>query len=80
MDDIFSTDNNTVVSVTTHGVNVGPILEVVGHPNPKFNLTTGQSIAVLVKAERAVLNTTTGGGGDDPPSPAATCGVCGPAS
>ncbi|KAM7195801.1 Phosphomutase-like protein 3 [Naviculisporaceae sp. PSN 640] len=75
LDDIFLNDKNTFVSVVTHGVNVGPMLEIIGHPNPKFNLTTGQSIAVLVKADKVVLN---GTAAVDPPTPAEVCGVCGP--
>ncbi|KAM7198811.1 Phosphomutase-like protein 3 [Rhypophila sp. PSN 637] len=77
LDDIFAADKSTFISVVTHGVNVGPLLEVIGHRNPKFNLTTGQSIAVLVKAERLVLNGTATV--PEPPTPAESCGICGPA-
>ena len=50
LDDIFSTDKNTIISMTSHGGLIAPILEAVGHPNPKFNLTTGQVIPALVRA------------------------------
>ena len=74
LDDIFSTDQNTFVSFTTHGVIVAPILQIIGHPNPAFNLTTGQVIPVLVKAQRNEVSGSEGSA--DPPSPAESCAPC----
>jgi len=73
LDDIFSTDRSTFISLTSHGATIAPILAVIGHPNPSFNLTTGQVIPVLVKAEKLE--------GEEaisvrPPAPAKTCGPC----
>lgn len=75
LNEIFSTDGNSVVSVTTHGVNINPLLGIVGHPNPGFNITTGQAIAVLVRAERLKEEREAR---VDPPAPAESCGRCGP--
>ena len=75
LDDIFENDGSLVVSVTTHGVNINPLLGVVGHPNPKFNITTGQAVAVLLKAKRVESGL---GSVGEPPVPAAVCGVCSP--
>ncbi|KAK0752750.1 histidine phosphatase superfamily, partial [Schizothecium vesticola] len=52
LDDIFENDGSLVVSVTMHGVNLNPLLSVVGHPNSMFTITTGQAVAVLVRAKR----------------------------
>jgi hypothetical protein len=76
LDDIFSNDSSMVISVTTHGVNINPILGVIGYPNPRFNITTGQAIAVLVKAEKLSEDELTAVG--DPPMRAKVCGPCGP--
>ncbi|GAB1317788.1 putative phosphoglycerate mutase pmu1 [Madurella fahalii] len=76
LDELFSTDNNTFISVTTHGVNINPLLGIIGHPNPKFSVPTGQAIPVLVKAERVP-----DAGSEplvDPPTPAESCDPCGP--
>jgi hypothetical protein len=51
LDDIFSSDTSTFVSLTTHSGVVGSLLNLVGHPNPWFPLGTGQSMALLVKSE-----------------------------
>jgi len=75
-DDVFSNDKSMVVSVTTHGVNINPLLGVVGHPNLSFNITTGQAIAVLVKAEEREDDGSAALG--DPPEPVETCAMCGP--
>ena len=66
----------TFVSVTSHGSTIKVFLEVVGHPNPNFNMTTGQIIPVLIKAERfgGLKNTS----GVTPPTPIKTCPLCGP--
>jgi len=75
LDEVFENDGSLVVSVTTHGVNINPLLSVGGHPNPMFNITTGQAVAVLVRATRVEGGL---GGVGEPPVPAAVCGVCGP--
>lgn len=75
LDGVFSTDGNSVVSVTTHGVNINPLLGIVGHPNPGFNITTGQAIAVLVRVERLDEEVEAK---VDPPALAESCGRCGP--
>lgn len=53
LDDIFSTDESTYVSLTAHSGAITSILEVLGHR--KFALATGAVIPILVKAEK--LNT-----------------------
>ncbi|KAK4451055.1 Phosphomutase-like protein 3 [Podospora aff. communis PSN243] len=75
LDDLFENDESLVVSVTTHGVNINPLLGVVGHPNPRFNITTGQAVAMLVAAQRVEGEK---GGVGEPPVSAEVCGVCGP--
>jgi len=75
LDDIFENDASLVVSVTTHGVNLNPLLGVVGHPNSMFTIATGQAVAVLVRATRVEGEL---GGVGEPPVPAKVCGVCGP--
>lgn len=75
LDELFENDGNMVVSVTTHGVNINPLLRVVGHPNPRFNITTGQAIALVVMAEKVEAAV---GGLAEPPLPVEVCGVCGP--
>lgn len=76
LDDVFSTDANTFISFTTHGVVINPILQVIGYPNPSFNLTTGQAIPVLVKAQRVEDGSAGSQGEIEPPYPAKTCGSC----
>ncbi|KAF2149393.1 phosphoglycerate mutase-like protein [Myriangium duriaei CBS 260.36] len=49
LDDIFSSDRNRVISLTTHSGETGSLLRVLGHR--AFSLGTGQIIPVLVKAE-----------------------------
>jgi hypothetical protein len=41
----------TFVSITSHGALIQVFLKVIGHPNPKFPLTTGQIIPTLVRTE-----------------------------
>jgi broad specificity phosphatase PhoE len=67
----------TFVSVTSHGAMIKVFLEVVNHPNQNFNLTTGQIIPVLIRAERfkGLKNTS----GVMPPTPIKTCPLCQPA-
>jgi len=49
LDDVFSHDDNTWISISSHSGEIGSILRVLGHQ--KFSLGTGQVIPVLVKAE-----------------------------
>ncbi|RYP50002.1 hypothetical protein DL769_011014 [Monosporascus sp. CRB-8-3] len=49
VDDIVSTDDNIWLSITSHSGQIRTILEVLNHR--PFRLSTGQAIAVLVKAE-----------------------------
>jgi broad specificity phosphatase PhoE len=67
----------TIVSVTSHGAMIKVFLEVVGHPNPNFNLTTGQIMPVLISAER--LKGSKDISGVTPPTTVKTCPLCGPA-
>jgi hypothetical protein len=64
----------TFVSVTSHGALIKVFLEVVGHPNPNFNLTTGQIMPVLIRVERfkGSKNTT----GVPPTIPIKICPLC----
>ena len=74
LDDVFSTDPSTFISFTTHGVIINPMLQLIGHPNPAFNITPGQVIPVLLKAQKkegAESTTVTVA-----PSPAKTCLSC----
>ncbi|KAI1387904.1 phosphoglycerate mutase-like protein [Hypoxylon trugodes] len=48
LDDIFSNDDATWVSITSHSGEIAAILKVLGHRT--FSLNTGQAIPVLVKA------------------------------
>lgn len=48
LDDIFSTDDATWISFSSHSGEIRRLLEVVGHRS--FSLSTGQIIPVLVKA------------------------------
>ncbi|KAF8862429.1 phosphoglycerate mutase family protein [Acephala macrosclerotiorum] len=50
LDDIFSDDKNTHISISSHSGEIASILRVVGHRD--FELSTGQMIPVLVKIER----------------------------
>lgn len=49
LDDIFSSDPSTWISITSHSGEIGSILSVLGHR--AFSLNTGAVIPVLVKAE-----------------------------
>ncbi|KAL7893007.1 histidine phosphatase superfamily [Trichoderma sp. SZMC 28014] len=49
IDDVFSHDDNTWISITSHSGEIGSILTVLNHQ--AFSLNTGQIIPVLVKAE-----------------------------
>ncbi|KAE8453011.1 hypothetical protein EG329_012198 [Mollisiaceae sp. DMI_Dod_QoI] len=50
LDDIFSKDKNTHISISSHSGEITAILRVVGHRD--FGLSTGQMIPALVKIER----------------------------
>ncbi|CAG8280316.1 unnamed protein product [Penicillium salamii] len=50
LEDIFSTDESTYLSLTAHSGAITSILEVLGHR--KFALATGAVIPVLVRAEK----------------------------
>ena len=49
LDDIFSSDDNTYLSFTSHSGEIASILRVIGHRD--FRLGTGQIIPALIKAE-----------------------------
>lgn len=49
LDDVFSTDDHTWISITSHSGEITSILRVLGHQ--EFSLNTGAVIPVLVKAE-----------------------------
>jgi hypothetical protein len=65
----------TFVSVTSHGAMIQVFLEVLGHPNANFNLTTGQIIPVLVRGERFEGSRDTSR--VMPPTPIEACQLCG---
>jgi broad specificity phosphatase PhoE len=50
LDDIFSHDESTVISMTSHGGAIAAILRAVGHR--PFSLRTGSVIPVLVSADK----------------------------
>lgn len=50
LDDVFTHDKSTYISLTSHSGSIASILRVVGHR--EFRLQTGGVIPVLVKAER----------------------------
>ncbi|KUJ11981.1 phosphoglycerate mutase family protein [Mollisia scopiformis] len=50
LDDIFSNDENTHISISSHSGEISSILRVLGHR--AFALSTGQMIPVLVKIEK----------------------------
>lgn len=49
LDDIFSHDGNTYISITSHSGEIASLLRVLGHRT--FSLSTGAVIPVLVRAE-----------------------------
>ncbi|KAL8783374.1 MAG: hypothetical protein Q9213_004693 [Squamulea squamosa] len=49
LDDVFSTDSETYISITSHSGEIASLLRVLGHR--PFSLSTGAVIPVLVKAE-----------------------------
>ncbi|KAI8948991.1 phosphoglycerate mutase-like protein [Xylaria longipes] len=61
MDDIFTNDDSTWISLTTHSGQIGVALQVLGHR--AFSLSTGQAIPALIQARRLRVDppaTTTG--------------------
>jgi len=52
LDEIFGSDDNTWISISTHSGAIAAILRVLKHRD--FSLGTGQVIPVLVKATRTV--------------------------
>lgn len=50
LDEIFSDDEGTWISVTSHSGEIASLLSVLGHR--AWSLGTGQAVPVLVKAER----------------------------
>lgn len=71
LDDIFTSDQNTFISLTAHSGAITSILEVVGHR--PFSLATGGVIPVLVRVER--VSGTPPTKTIDPPLTAPTCKV-----
>lgn len=57
LDDVFTNDDNTWLSITAHSGEISSLLGVLQHR--KFGLSTGQIIPVLVKAELVEPPTTT---------------------
>ncbi|KAL8696486.1 MAG: hypothetical protein Q9224_002768 [Gallowayella concinna] len=49
LDDVFSSDSETYLSITSHSGEIASLLRVLGHRS--FSLSTGAVIPVLVKAE-----------------------------
>lgn len=57
LDDIFTSDEATWISITSHSGEIGKLLATLGHRT--FSLSTGQIIPVLVKAEVVEATPTT---------------------
>ncbi|KAJ4154770.1 hypothetical protein LMH87_000049 [Akanthomyces muscarius] len=57
LDDVFTNDGNTWISISSHSGEIASLLSVLNHR--KFSLQTGQIIPVLVKAEIVDPPTTT---------------------
>jgi len=76
LDDVFSRDTNTFISFTTHGVVINPILAIITHPNPSYNITTGGAIPILIKAVKVSEGVTESDGKVESPFAAKSCGVC----
>lgn len=49
LDDIFTNDDSTYISFTTHSGSIASVLRVIGHR--EFRIPTGAVIPVLIKAE-----------------------------
>jgi broad specificity phosphatase PhoE len=76
LEDIFSEDQNVFISMTSHAGTIRPLLSVVRHPNPDFNLKTGQVVPVLVRGER--IQTREPYTAPGPPTKIQRCLPCGP--
>ncbi|EGV66376.1 phosphoglycerate mutase-like protein [Yamadazyma tenuis ATCC 10573] len=50
LDEIFTSDNNTVISVTTHSGTISAFLKIVDHR--KWSMKTGEVIPVIIKASK----------------------------
>jgi broad specificity phosphatase PhoE len=57
LDDVFTNDDNTWLSISAHSGEIASLLSVLGHR--EFRLATGQVIPVLVKADVVEPQTTT---------------------
>ncbi|KAG9243022.1 histidine phosphatase superfamily [Calycina marina] len=69
LDDIFATDSNTYIAVSTHSGEIASLLRVLGHR--VFSLSTGQIIPVLVK--QTIVNGTPLPTTIEPWTPVSTC-------
>jgi hypothetical protein len=49
LDDVFSHDDSTFISFTSHALAIMALLRVLGHRN--FKIVTGSTIPILVRAE-----------------------------
>ena len=57
LDDVFTNDKSTWISISSHSGEIAALLQVLGHR--PFSLSTGQIIPVLVKAELVPAEPTT---------------------
>jgi hypothetical protein len=71
LDDIFTNDDHTFISFTSHSGALGGVLRVLGHIT--FSLQTGGVIPVLVKAEK--IQGSAPSTSIAPGTPAPTCSV-----
>jgi hypothetical protein len=71
LDDVFTHDDDTFISFTSHSGAIGGILRVLGHIT--FSLQTGGVIPVLVKAE--TIQGSQSSRSIAPGTPAPTCSV-----
>ncbi|PVI02352.1 phosphoglycerate mutase-like protein [Periconia macrospinosa] len=71
LDDVFSSDKNTYISVTSHSGEIASLLRVLGHR--VFGLSTGAALPVLVKA--TTLKGETPPTSTIPYNPQATCAM-----
>ncbi|KAL9119615.1 MAG: hypothetical protein Q9187_003832 [Circinaria calcarea] len=69
LDDVFSNDGSTYISITSHSGEIASLLRVLGHRT--FSLSTGAVIPVLVKAE--VISGVPSSTATQPYDPISTC-------
>ncbi|KAL6715772.1 putative phosphoglycerate mutase pmu1 [Lecanora helva] len=69
LDQVFKTDRNTYISITSHSGEIASILSVLGHRT--FSLSTGAVIPVLVKAQ--TIGGSTPSTSEQPFTPICTC-------